>query len=535
MGAANRKHPERRDHGLLSLETRLDSPLPPRAAQAITRVHRRSFLRGGVASLLGFAATQASSRACGNEAGGDASEIARSLIPFEQLTPPTQDRLRGVVERPTLHRRLPVQVNGCDPDLYVFFLRHPEVVVNMWQLMGITVIDPLPSRQPVELTPYPKAGDPLPIVQIAVASVGGDAPVFAKLDDYSTQSLLVARAGFTRDGKQAYAYLLNREQTWMDVVTIDLAGGEVRRLFRETTKAWVEEHGALEFLTDGSFLFPSERDGYRHLYRYAADGRLLGRVTEGPWEVLRVHQVDEAAGRVVFSANKENWRGSQLYSAKLEGGDLQRIGAGAGTQTVTWSPRGGLYATSTSTASQPPRVELRDGGGQLVRMLDANPLPALEEFRWGRVEEVQIGLSDGFTLEGRIVFPPDFDAGKRYPVWMKTYGGPHAPTVRDAWQGGGLEDQAHASAGFLVFRVDPRPASGKGAASAWTAYRQLGKQELADLEAAVRWLGTRPYVDLDRVGLSGYSYGGFLTAYALTHSRLFAAGIAGAPVTDWRN
>ncbi|MFO0901682.1 MAG: hypothetical protein U0939_01710 [Pirellulales bacterium] len=115
MGAANRKHPER-------------------------RIHRRNFLRGGVASLLGFAATQASSRAAANEAGVDAGELARSLIPFEQLTPPTQDRLRGVVERPTLHRRLPVQVNGCDPDLYVFFLRHPEVVVNMWQLMGITTL-----------------------------------------------------------------------------------------------------------------------------------------------------------------------------------------------------------------------------------------------------------------------------------------------------------------------------------------------------------------------------------------------------------
>ncbi|MFO0901681.1 MAG: DPP IV N-terminal domain-containing protein [Pirellulales bacterium] len=398
-----------------------------------------------------------------------------------------------------------------------------------------TVLDPVPPRQPVELTPYPKAGDPLPIVQIGIVSVGGEAPVFAKLDDYSAQSLLVAHAGFTRDGKQAYAYLLNRQQTWMDVVTIDLSSGEVRRLFRETTKAWVEEHGALEFLADGTFLFPSERDGYRHLYRYAADGRLLGRVTAGPWEVLRVHQVDERAGRVVFSANKENWRGSQLFSVKLDGGDLRRIGAGEGTQTVTWSPRGNLYATSTSTSSQPPRVELRDGEGKLVRTLDDNRLPALEEFAWGRVEEVQIGLTDGFTLEGRIIYPPDFDAGKRYPVWVKTYGGPHAPTVRDAWQGGGLEDQAHASAGFLVFRVDPRPASGKGAASAWTAYRQLGKQELADLEAAVRWLGTRPYVDLQRVGLSGYSYGGFLTAYALTHSRMFAAGIAGAPVTDWRN
>lgn len=138
-------------------------------------------------------------------------------------------------------------------------------------------------------------------------------------------------------------------------------------------------------------------------------------------------------------------------------------------------------------------------------------------------------------MEGTIIKPPQFDPARKYPVWFKTYGGPHTPTIADTWWGGRLEDQALAHAGFVIFRMDPRSASGKGAVSTWTAYRQLGVQELKDIEAAIKWLCQEPWVDARRIGMSGHSYGGFMTSYAMTHSKLFAAGIAGAPVTDWHN
>jgi dipeptidyl-peptidase 4 len=133
-----------------------------------------------------------------------------------------------------------------------------------------------------------------------------------------------------------------------------------------------------------------------------------------------------------------------------------------------------------------------------------------------------------------LLKPPDFDPAKKYPVWTFTYAGPHMPSVRDSFNGS-VQDQALATAGIVVFRVDPRSASGKGVASAWTAYKQLGVQETKDLDDAMDWLTGFPWVDAKRLGLSGHSYGGYMTAYALTHSKKFAAGIAGAPVTDWRN
>jgi dipeptidyl aminopeptidase/acylaminoacyl peptidase len=171
----------------------------------------------------------------------------------------------------------------------------------------------------------------------------------------------------------------------------------------------------------------------------------------------------------------------------------------------------------------------------LVRTLDTNPVYAREEYRFGQYELVQISTPDGFTLEGSILKPANFDPKRRYPVWFMTYGGPHAPTIHDSWGGGRVMDEALAQMGFVVFRCDPRSASGKGACSTWVAYKKLGLPELEDIETAIRWLNSHSYIDASRIGMSGHSYGGFMTAFALTHSKLFAAGIAGAPVTDWRN
>ena len=219
----------------------------------------------------------------------------------------------------------------------------------------------------------------------------------------------------------------------------------------------------------------------------------------------------------------------------MDGSNLERLTNSAGDHHVTVSSKGNLFIDSHSSHTSPTQVHLYRSDGSLARTLDTNPVYALAEYRLGRLELVQIKTPDGFVLEGSLLKPADFTPEHRYPVWFMTYGGPHTPTVHDSWSRQRAQDEVLAHLGFVVFRCDPRSASGKGACSTWTAYRQLGVQELKDIESAIDWLTQYPFVDASRIGMSGHSYGGFLTAYALTHSKLFAAGIAGAPVTDWRN
>jgi dipeptidyl-peptidase-4 len=173
--------------------------------------------------------------------------------------------------------------------------------------------------------------------------------------------------------------------------------------------------------------------------------------------------------------------------------------------------------------------------GAAARMLDTNPVYNREEYKVGTFELVHVPTPDGFVLDGSLLKPPDFDPKRRYPVWMMTYGGPHMPMIHDSWGGGRLHDEMLAQMGFVVFHIDPRSATDRGQCSTWTAYHKLGVQELKDLETAAKWVASHEWADPSRIGLSGSSYGGFMTAFALTHSKLFAAGVATAAVTDWHN
>jgi dipeptidyl-peptidase-4 len=176
-----------------------------------------------------------------------------------------------------------------------------------------------------------------------------------------------------------------------------------------------------------------------------------------------------------------------------------------------------------------------EAAGDEVRVVDANEVKALDEWELAPRERVQIPARDGYLMEAEILTPHEIDPDKVYPVWLMTYGGPHTPTLNGGWSVNPMAE-ALASEGYVVLRMDPRSASGKGAASAHVAYRQLGVQEAKDVEDAVNWLKKeKPFVDGSRIGMAGHSYGGYLTAYCMTHTDVFAAGIAGAPVTDWRD
>ena len=396
-----------------------------------------------------------------------------------------------------------------------------------------TVVNNTTKKQDVEQTRYPRAGEPNPKARVGTVSVAGGPVRWIDLDAYLEGTYLITRIGWMPDSERMFFLVQDRAQTWLDFNTASKRGGQSTRLFRETTEAWVDVPDSPKFLSDGSFLLFSERTGWKHLYLYDKDGKLKHPVTKGEWEARRLQHVDEENGWVYFTGTRDSHIAENLYRVELSGGKIERLTNARGSHRISVSPNGKYFIDSWSNSSTPTKVALFGTNGKRLRMLDTNPVYERREYRLGEYEQFQIETKDGFLLEASLLKPPDFDASRKYPVWFMTYGGPHAPTIRDAWNGGMVRDHMLAQMGILVFRCDPRSASGKGACSAWTAYKQLGVQELKDIEEAIEWLKKKPYVDGNRIGMSGHSYGGFMTAYALTHSKLFAGGIAGAPVTDW--
>ncbi|MFL5331128.1 MAG: DPP IV N-terminal domain-containing protein [Gemmataceae bacterium] len=427
---------------------------------------------------------------------------------------------------------------------HIAFMRFDDSPVKEF-----TVVNHLPTRLDVEKIPYPKAGDPNPTVKLGIVPAIGGPPVFAELP-YPAEDMLISGVGWFPDGKSAYVYVQNRTQTWLDVCQVPVNGGPVRKLFRETTKAWVDDPEPLTFLPDGSFLWLSDRTGWRHIYRYSSDGALLNEITKGEWEIHKLVGKDKdwvyfTTTWPTISAEQDlslSRRLATMFEGKLnlfrthvDGTGRQHCGQSLGWHSANLSPDGKYFADTWSSLQEPTTVLLYESSRNLIRRLDINPVYSREEYRFGKIDSVQVECPDGITLSGLITFPPNFEPAKKYPVWVKTYAGPHTPTVQDIWAGGRVQDQVLASLGIVVFQVDPRSASGKSRESAWTAYKHLGVGELKDLEAAVNWISKNPWVDPKRIGLQGHSYGGYITAYALTHSKKFCAGIAGAPVTDWRN
>ncbi|MET0552608.1 MAG: S9 family peptidase [Vicinamibacteria bacterium] len=398
-----------------------------------------------------------------------------------------------------------------------------------------TIVDDMTTRPVFEVYPYPKAGEPNPVVTLGLADAAAGGVRFADLAKYEGAEILITSVGWRPDGRLVFQ-VQDREQTWLDLNVADAATGAVTTLFRETAPAWVESSGVPYFLKDGSFLWLSERDGWKHVYHYRADGTAPRKLTKGAWEVRALYGVDEAARFIYFSSTERGATVKDVMRVRLDGTGLERLSNTPGQHEALFNPSYGLYLDTWSDTATPPQVRLHEAGGREVRVVDANDVAALREYRLPPFEFFQVETRDRFPMEAALIKPPGFDPKKKYPVYQHIYGGPHAPQVRNGWFPSNiLFLHLLAERGVVVFICDSRSASGKGYVSARTAYKKMGPSEMKDIEDGVAWLKQQPWVDPQRIGIGGWSYGGFLTAYALTHSTSFAMGIAGAPVTDWRN
>ncbi len=399
-----------------------------------------------------------------------------------------------------------------------------------------TIPDHRQTRPEVEVWRYPKAGDPNPVAKLAIVDVAGGTHRLVDLERYETQEFLIVRVGWTPDSSEVLLQVQDRVQTWLDVVAADPASGTSRVLFRERTGVWVEPTTAPHWIADEPrLLWISERDGWRHLYVYDLKGELETRLTRGDWEVDVCHGYDAESGFVYFSGDKADVKGRQLFRVQLDGSGLERITKQPGTHDVSLSADFRYFCDRFSSHALPPRLTLHTIDGALVRTLAEVDARIATEAGLIAPEFVQVKTRDGFEMEAMVVKPPDFEPSRSYPVVSFTYSGPHSPRVLDRWfDFNGLFHQSLARDGYLIWVCDNRSASGKGLESVKPVYRNLGPLELRDLEDGIDWLIDQGWADPERIALWGWSYGGFMTSYALTHSNKFKLGVVGAPVTDWR-
>jgi dipeptidyl-peptidase-4 len=402
-----------------------------------------------------------------------------------------------------------------------------------------TLLDDIPYHPELERHHYPKAGDPNPVARLGIVGRSGGAPRWIDTSKYA--DFLIVSVAWAPDGGSVVYQIQNRQQTWLDLNRAGVVSGAATTLLREASDTWVErwQDPSVDpvWLKDGSFLWLSERSGWRHLYHYTAGGSLIRQVTSGEWEIRRMHGLDPAQTTVFFDATARSPVGLDPFRINLDGTGLRRVSTQDGRHRSFLNPSRTLVLDSWSDVETPPQVRLhRTATGEALRIVHANAVPALGEYALSEPEWLQVTTRDGFVMEAMMIKPPNFDPSRRYPVYQFTYGGPHFQQVVNAWGGSDfMYHQLLAQQGIIVWLMDNRTASGKGMQSAWPLYKSFGETELRDIEDGLSWLKKQPYVDGARIGISGLSYGGYMTLYALTHSRSFAMGIAEGAVTDWRN
>ena len=438
---------------------------------------------------------------------------------------------------------------------FIAFLRTDESPVPKFVLT-----DDTETNQRVENTDYPQSGDPNPLVTLGIADVTktsiipnitripkvgskipsnvarfGDVAKFADLSKYKPEDFLISRVAWSPDSRVVMFQAQNREQTYLDLNTAD-KDGKVATLFTEKTKTWVEAIDNPTFLKDGTAIWQSERNGFRHLYHYGNDGKLIKQITDGRWEISAFYGVDEQNGFAYFSAIGENnnWIDTHIYRVKLDGSGMTRLTKEAGTHRVLFNPTFTHFIDAWSDANTPTQFRLYKADGTLEKVLDENKVAALSEYKLGKTEFMKVKTRDGFEMEAMRILPPNFDPNKKYPVFAFTYSGPHAPSVRNRWGGSQfMWHQLLAQKGYIIWICDNRTASGKGVESTWNVYQKFGQTETQDLDDGFNYLKSLPYVDGNRLGMWGWSYGGYMTSYFMTHTKTLKMGIAGGLVSDW--
>jgi dipeptidyl-peptidase 4 len=388
---------------------------------------------------------------------------------------------------------------------------------------------------------FPQAGDPNPVPSLYVVTVGEGKQSDRVFPLPANVEYLGPSFSWTADSKAVAIPTLNRLQNELNVHEWAPLAASDRVLVTEKDPYWINSLDPPYFLKDGRFLWLSERDGWLHLYLYAQDGRLLKKLTSGDWMIdhpvfsdVPMFQVDEAGGWVCFSSTDPDPRERELWRVRLDGSGLERLTRQAGSHALSLSPDGRYLVDTFSDVEIPPEVRLLKADGTYLATLD-KPENYLGDYALGKYDFVTVKARDGAKLYAELLKPADFDPNRKYPVIVYVYGGPHVQMVKHEWDKSFLLNQLFAQEGFLVWTLDNRGSWGRGHAWESVIFEHMGRRELEDQRAGIDYLKSLPYVDASRIGIRGWSYGGYMTLYALTHApEVFKCGAAGGPVTDWK-
>jgi dipeptidyl-peptidase-4 len=408
----------------------------------------------------------------------------------------------------------------------------------------ILFIDITPAVPRIIRQRYPKAGGANPLVSVGIFELNSGATVFVSPQKMPCEYVMGLE--WLPDSRRMAVQVTNRQQTRLDLYSVERASGIPSRILEDGDEAWVNQH-EIKFLNDGRFVWSSERDGYTHLYLHAADGTLTTQLTRGDWSVrgplgfysepLRSAWLDETRGLVYFTALEKSAIERHLYRVRLDGSAFERLTSEDGVHVVTFSPDCSAWTDVFSAHCTPPSLTVVTAA-TLKKTTVAMPGSDLKaRFDWQCPELQTVPAADGYPLQVRLLKPRPFDAAKKYPAIIYIYGGPSAPVVKDSWDYSANNapfDQILSHAGYVAMSVDPRSATAASKTIENTVVRNVWADgELADFLAGVRWLKAQPYVDASRVGVWGWSGGGTSTMLLMTRSGEFKAGIAIAGNTDW--
>lgn len=446
----------------------------------------------------------------------------------------TKDRKENhIINGQSVHRN-EFGINGgifLSPDKNkVAFYRMDESMVADYP-----VIDWNPVAAQNENIKYPMAGRKSHEVTLGVYDLKTNKKIFLQTGTPADQYLTCVT--WSPDAKHIYIAVLNRDQNHMKLNQYDaVSGAFIKTLFEEKSDKYVEPQHALVFLpnSNSEFIWHSERSGFQHLYLYNTNGKLVKQLTSGPWLVNAIEGINASANEVIISASKESAKEKHLYTVNYKSGSLKRIDAAAGVHSAAISDDGKYILDVYSNATTPRVVNMISNKGNIFKQILKAEDP-LKEYQRARVEEVTLAAEDGTPLFGKLIYPTDFDPSKKYPVIYYLYNGPHVQLVQNTYPASGnLWYELLAQKGYAVFTLDGRGSSNRGAAFEQAIFRQLGTLEINDHLKGVAYLKSLPFIDGNRMGVHGWSYGGFMTtSLMLRQPDVFKVGVAGGPVIDW--